>query len=224
MISRQESSSFFLPVPSKFSSCYLDRLTSCHSFSPHTLPKRAVAFFATVLNAPKPKGASTNITVILFVSFLFLFLYLLLFQIPTLVIAPSCDLIIPVLLIISFTIVAFFLMNKMSLTYPLELPEIRSRIARNLNLKDLASCTRVCQDWNDSFTSPLYHSVVMSKHGLSVESFERHKHLIRHLVIHSSVYGTLPSTSREQVVSSAMADSTLTELDLGSSSIRPDVA
>ncbi|KAI9236962.1 MAG: hypothetical protein BYD32DRAFT_5866 [Podila humilis] len=106
-------------------------------------------------------------------------------------------------------------MTKMFQTHPLNLHEIRSKIASSLGLKDLASCARVSQDWNDSFTPPLYKSVVLSKHGLSMESLERNKQLIQHLIIQSSVYEKLSSTSaRDKVISSAMANSTLTVLDL----------
>src|SRR5690349_6549230 len=73
------------------------------------------------------------------------------------------------------------LMKKIFQTHPLDLHEIRSRIATSLGLKDLASCALVSQDWNDSFTPSLYKSVVLSKHGPSMESVERNKHLIKHL-------------------------------------------
>ncbi|KAF9110585.1 hypothetical protein BGX30_007928, partial [Mortierella sp. GBA39] len=48
-------------------------------------------------------------------------------------------------------------------THPLDLPEIRSIIASSLNLNDLASCARVSQDWNSSFTPPLYKTVILSE-------------------------------------------------------------
>ncbi|KAH7042934.1 hypothetical protein BKA57DRAFT_495529 [Linnemannia elongata] len=72
--------------------------------------------------------------------------------------------------------------TKMFQTHPLDLHEIRCRIACSLSLKDLASCARVSQYWNDSFTPPLYNSVVFSKHDLSMEFVERNKHLIKHLM------------------------------------------
>ncbi|KAF9342917.1 hypothetical protein BGX26_006623, partial [Mortierella sp. AD094] len=100
-------------------------------------------------------------------------------------------------------------------TCPLNLPEIRSLFASSLDLNDLASCARVSQDWNDSFTLPLYNSVELSEHGPSMESVERNKHLIQHLKIQSSAYEKLSSTSaRDKVVASIMANSTLTTLDL----------
>ncbi|KAF9390630.1 hypothetical protein CPB97_008819 [Podila verticillata] len=83
----------------------------------------------------------------------------------------------------------------------------------NLNLP-------LSQDWSDSFTPPLYNSVVLSKRGLSMESVERNKHLIQRLKIQISAYEKLSSTSaRDRVISSVMANSTLTALDLSSNSI-----
>ncbi|KAF9549641.1 hypothetical protein EC957_003177 [Mortierella hygrophila] len=111
-------------------------------------------------------------------------------------------------------------MTKIFQTHPLDLHEIRSRIASSLGLKDLASCARVSQDWSDSFTPPLYNSVVMSKQGPSMESIERNKHLIQRLKIQSSAYAKISSTSaRDKVVFSVMANSTLTTLDLSYNSI-----
>ncbi|KAK5809685.1 hypothetical protein F5H01DRAFT_369582 [Linnemannia elongata] len=52
--------------------------------------------------------------------------------------------------------------------HPLDLHEIRSTIASSLGLKDLASCACVSQDWNDSFTPPLYNSIALSKHDLNL--------------------------------------------------------
>ncbi|KAK5797001.1 hypothetical protein F5H01DRAFT_125986 [Linnemannia elongata] len=105
-------------------------------------------------------------------------------------------------------------------THPLDLPEIRSRITSSLGIKDLASCARVSQEWNDSFTPPLYNSVVLSKHGLSMESVERNKHFIQHLTINSYAYENQPSTSEQgQVVSRIMANSYLTTLALQYNSI-----
>jgi hypothetical protein len=111
-------------------------------------------------------------------------------------------------------------MSKIFQTHPLDLHEIRSRIASSLGLKDLASCARVSQDWNDSFTPPLYSSVVLSKQGSSMESIERNKHLIQHLEIQDSAYENLSSRSeRYKVISNIMANSTLTTLDLRGNSI-----
>jgi hypothetical protein len=98
-------------------------------------------------------------------------------------------------------------MNKMSRTHPLDLHEIRSRIASSLGLKDLASCARVSQDWNDSFTPPLYNSVIYSEDGLSMESVKRNKHLIKCLKIYKS-------NSYNRVISSFLANSCLEILDL----------
>ncbi|KAH7055043.1 hypothetical protein BKA57DRAFT_524603 [Linnemannia elongata] len=111
-------------------------------------------------------------------------------------------------------------MSKIFQTHPLDLHEIRSRIASCLGLKVLATCARVTQDWNDSFTPPLYNSVVLSKHGLSMESVERNKHLIQSLKVQSSAYEKLSSTSeRDEVVSSVMTNSILTTLILDENSI-----
>ncbi|KAF9541189.1 hypothetical protein EC957_003322 [Mortierella hygrophila] len=105
-------------------------------------------------------------------------------------------------------------------THSLDLHEIRSRIASSLDLKDLATCARLSQDWNDSFTPPLYRSVVLSKHGLSMESVERNKHLIQSLRIKSSAYGKRSLTStRDKVIFSVLTYSTLTTLDLRDNSI-----
>ncbi|KAF9102733.1 hypothetical protein BGX30_009274, partial [Mortierella sp. GBA39] len=105
-------------------------------------------------------------------------------------------------------------------THALDLHEIRSRIASSLCLKDLASCARVSQDWNATFTPPLYSSVVLSEYSASMESVKRNMHLIRHLTITSSVYAKLPLTStHDNTVSSIMANSTLTTLDLMSNLI-----
>ncbi|KAH7046389.1 hypothetical protein BKA57DRAFT_506572 [Linnemannia elongata] len=107
-------------------------------------------------------------------------------------------------------------------THPLDLPEIRSKTASNLGLKELASCARVCQDWNDSFTPPLYNDVTVSEHDSSMEILERNKHLIRYLVIQKSAHGTLLSTSaRVNVVSRVMTNSTLNTLNLYKNSIGP---
>ncbi|KAF9277656.1 hypothetical protein BGZ88_001037 [Linnemannia elongata] len=116
-------------------------------------------------------------------------------------------------------------MSKMCQIHPLDLHEIRSRIARSLGFKDLASCARVSQDWNDSFTPPLYSTVVLSKQGPSMESLERNKHLIQRLRIQSFASLNLPSKSeRDGVIRGIMAYSTLTTLDLGSNSIGSDGA
>ncbi|KAG0059317.1 hypothetical protein BGZ92_006961, partial [Podila epicladia] len=71
-------------------------------------------------------------------------------------------------------------------THALDLHEIRSRIATNLDHEDLASCARVSHDWNHSFTPLLYNSTPLSKHGPSMESVERNKHFVRHLTIQGS--------------------------------------
>ncbi|KAG0354992.1 hypothetical protein BGX24_006759, partial [Mortierella sp. AD032] len=110
-------------------------------------------------------------------------------------------------------------------THPLDLHEIRSIIASKLGHKDLANCARVSKDWNNSFTPPLYNTVVLSEHGLSMESVEKNKHLIRHLGIQRSVYKKLSSTpARDKVVFNVMANSALTTLDLRSNSIRDNGA
>ncbi|KAK3827154.1 MAG: hypothetical protein JOS17DRAFT_831841 [Linnemannia elongata] len=115
--------------------------------------------------------------------------------------------------------------TKIFQTHPLDLPEIRSRIARSLGLRALASCARVSQDWNDLFTPPLYKTVVLSKHHLSVQSVERHKHLTQHLTNGSFAYEELSLTpARDDIVSSVMANSTLTTLNFGGTSTGDNVA
>ncbi|KAK3809622.1 MAG: hypothetical protein JOS17DRAFT_844801 [Linnemannia elongata] len=106
-------------------------------------------------------------------------------------------------------------------TYPLDLHEIRARIASSLGLKDLASCAHVSQDWNNSFTPPLYNSVVFSKHGLSMDFLERNKHLVQHLKTQSSAYEILSSSESYKVIS-IMANSTIITLDLYGISIGPN--
>ncbi|KAF9296521.1 hypothetical protein BGZ88_012449 [Linnemannia elongata] len=116
-----------------------------------------------------------------------------------------------------------FFMTRISRTHPLDLHEIRSRIANSLGLKALASCARVSQDWNGSFTPPLYKSVVLSKRGLSMESLERNKHLIRHLKIRSTAYEIISLTSeRDKVVTNDIVFSVLTTLDLEGYSFGPN--
>ncbi|KAF9300443.1 hypothetical protein BGZ91_009807, partial [Linnemannia elongata] len=123
-------------------------------------------------------------------------------------------------LLVIIPITHFTVATKMFRTHPLDLHEIRSRIASSLGPKDLTFCARVSQDWNDSFTPPLYSSVILSKQGPSMESIERNKHLIQHLEIQSSAYESLSSTSeRYKVISNIMANSTLTTLCLGSNKI-----
>jgi Ran GTPase-activating protein (RanGAP) involved in mRNA processing and transport len=101
-------------------------------------------------------------------------------------------------------------------THPLDLHEIRSRVASSLSLNDLASCASVSQDWNDSFTPPLNNSVILLEDGPSLKAVERNKHLIRRLVIRSSAYLRL---SRHEVVSTVLAISTLTTLNLSFNNI-----
>ncbi|KAG0064941.1 hypothetical protein BGZ89_008736 [Linnemannia elongata] len=126
------------------------------------------------------------------------------------------DLTISVLIITLFTLVTVFsIMTTIARKHPLDLHEICTRIARSLDLNDLASCARVCQDWNSSFTPPLYNSVVLSKQGVSIESYKRNKKFIQHLWIERSVYEQLPSTlTRDKVIFNIVANSTLTSLDL----------
>ena len=104
-------------------------------------------------------------------------------------VAPSCYPIVTVLIITLVPLVTFFvIMAKMVQTHPLDLHEICSIIASSLDLKDLASCARVSQGWNDSFTPTLYNSVNLSEHGPSMESVERNKHHMRHLTIQDSAH------------------------------------
>ncbi|KAF9992191.1 hypothetical protein BGZ80_008662, partial [Entomortierella chlamydospora] len=114
----------------------------------------------------------------------------------------------------------FIFMTKMFRTHALDLHEIRSIIASSLGLKDLTSCARVSRDWNNSFTPPLYNSVVLSKHGPNMESVEKNKHLIKRLEIQSAAYEKLASTSaRGKVISSIIANSTLAILIMNNNSI-----
>ncbi|KAF9110697.1 hypothetical protein BGX30_007888, partial [Mortierella sp. GBA39] len=103
-------------------------------------------------------------------------------------------------------------------THALDLPEICSRVASFLCLKDLAFCARVSQDWNASFTPPLYSSVFLSEHGPSIESISRNKHLIRHLTITDYACEKL-STTQDKVVSIIVANSTLFTLNLDDNKI-----
>ncbi|KAI9236667.1 MAG: hypothetical protein BYD32DRAFT_487905 [Podila humilis] len=106
-------------------------------------------------------------------------------------------------------------MTKKFWTHPLDLHEIRSRIASSLGLKDLASCARVSQEWNSSFTPSLYSSIDLSEDGPSIESVERNEHLIKRLKIQTSIYKKLSLTSAvDNVVSIIVVNSVLTTLDL----------
>ncbi|KAF8927272.1 hypothetical protein BGZ58_010520 [Dissophora ornata] len=97
-------------------------------------------------------------------------------------------------------------------THALDLHEIRLRIASSLGRKDLASCARVSQDWNNSFTPLLYKSVALSEYGPSMESVKRNKHLIRHLTIWGYGNKLLSSSVQDQVISSIITNSPLTTL------------
>ncbi|KAK5799527.1 hypothetical protein F5H01DRAFT_384260 [Linnemannia elongata] len=111
-------------------------------------------------------------------------------------------------------------MSKMSPIHPLDLHEIRSRIANFLILRDVANCARVSQDWNDSFTPLLYKSVVLSRCGPSIESVEKNKYHIKRLKVHCSAYKKMLSASaRDKLVFSVMANSPLTTLDMSKNSI-----
>ncbi|KAF9301293.1 hypothetical protein BGZ91_009615, partial [Linnemannia elongata] len=116
-------------------------------------------------------------------------------------------------------------MTTIARTHPLDLHEICTRIARSLDLNDLASCVRVCHDWNSSFTSQLYNSVVLGQNSLSTEIFERNMQFLQHLVIRDSAYQLLPSTlTRDKVIFNFVANSILITLDLRYNSIGPDGA
>ncbi|KAF9339122.1 hypothetical protein BGX26_009472, partial [Mortierella sp. AD094] len=70
-------------------------------------------------------------------------------------------------------------------------------------------------DWNDSFTPRLYNSVIWSKHGPSLESVKRNKHLIQCLEIQISAYERFSSPSaRHGVVFYVIDNLTLTDLSL----------
>ena len=115
------------------------------------------------------------------------------------------------------------IITKMPQTHALDLHEIRSNISRSLGLNELASCACVSRDWNDSFTPPLYNSVVMSGYGPSMVSIEKNKHLIHHLTIEVAAYDKLLSEySKDRVVRSVMTDSTVTTLVLRYNLIRDD--
>ncbi|KAF9085765.1 hypothetical protein BGX23_009408 [Mortierella sp. AD031] len=57
-----------------------------------------------------------------------------------------------------------------------------------------------------------------------MESVEGNKHLIQHLKIQRSAYEKSSASARDKVISSVMANSTLTTLDLYRNSIRPNGA
>ncbi|KAK3814208.1 MAG: hypothetical protein J3Q66DRAFT_402782 [Benniella sp.] len=66
---------------------------------------------------------------------------------------------------------------------PLELPEIRTNIAKFLDRSDLAQCLYVCRAWYASFL-PLVWSTVsihLNKRCPEVEALKSHSHLIRNL-------------------------------------------
>lgn len=68
-------------------------------------------------------------------------------------------------------------------TPALDLPEIRSILANSLDIKELAACARVSQNWNDTFTPLLYSYVTLSTCGPSQESFEKNMHHVRYLKV-----------------------------------------
>lgn len=128
-------------------------------------------------------------------------------------------------------------------TQALDLLEIRLRIASSLGLKDIASCARVSQDWNNSFTPLLFNSVILSERGRgmlerspSMKSVERNKHLIRHLTVKGCEYPDwinyffwgskkLYSTStRDKIFLSVIPNSTLITLNLSNNWIGPNEA
>ncbi|KAG0374564.1 hypothetical protein BGX24_010244 [Mortierella sp. AD032] len=113
-------------------------------------------------------------------------------------------------------------MTRIFQTHSLELHEVRSRIASSLGHKDLASCARVSQNRNDSFTPPLLNSVVLSKYGPCKESVERNKHRIQSMKIQSRASDEFSSTSTQNKVFSSIIDySTLAILDLEANWIGP---
>ena len=109
-------------------------------------------------------------------------------------------------------------------THPLDIHEIRSRIAGNLGPQDLASCTRVSHDWNDSFTPRLYHSIVLSKHGPPMESVNRNKRFILHLAIMNSACEKLSKCARGKMISTILANLAITTLNLKNNHIGDDGA
>lgn len=75
---------------------------------------------------------------------------------------------------------------------------------------------RVSQEWNVSFTPPLYKFVVLSNDTFT--SVKRNKHFIQHLIVQN--IDRLPCI-RHEVISSIMANSKLCILELQCDSIRP---
>ncbi|GJJ75163.1 hypothetical protein EMPS_07521 [Entomortierella parvispora] len=71
-------------------------------------------------------------------------------------------------------------------THPLDLHEIRSRIATQLDVMGLAACALVCRDWNASFTPRLYRTIALSCFGPSVDSFRKNGHFVHHLDVHDT--------------------------------------
>lgn len=71
----------------------------------------------------------------------------------------------------------------MTITNPLELPEIRIAVGRSLTRRDLVQCLQVCKDWYTSFM-PLVWSTTIVSHKQpcpTAQDFSRHCHLIRDL-------------------------------------------
>jgi len=78
----------------------------------------------------------------------------------------------------------------MTITNPLDLPEIREALILFLTTSDLARCARVCQDWYASFLPYLWSTIDIhteqSKQP-TLEALQRHKDHVRHLHYQSEV-------------------------------------
>lgn len=87
--------------------------------------------------------------------------------------------------------------HSMTITNPLVLPELREALAPLLTTGDLARCARVCKDWHASFLPFLWKTIDLpsehSKHP-PLESLQRHKDTVQHLVFHGEVLNRYLST------------------------------
>ncbi|KAF9425489.1 hypothetical protein BGZ76_003210 [Entomortierella beljakovae] len=86
----------------------------------------------------------------------------------------------------------------MTASCPLDLPEIRLRVADFLTHRDLIQCIQVCKSWNDSYLPILWRNVVVPRRPprliVTPENIRRYRHLIQALTIEDSNPGRFTTT------------------------------
>lgn len=111
-------------------------------------------------------------------------------------------------------------MTEIAQTHPLNLPEIQLIIAKFLRPKDLASCARVCQDWNYGFTPLLYKTVLAVGDGPGVEALLKNKNFVQEFRTYPVREESEASSSqRSRMISIVLTGSILNTVDLGDLSI-----